>query len=158
MPSAKADSATTIRLARPGELAELSILCLRSKAVWGYSADFLAACRPKLSLSAADLVASHVAVATRRGHARGVLQVTTQAERATLDKLFVDPRALRSGIGRALFAEAVRAARDAGARSLVIESDPAAAGFFRRMGATGAGEVACDCVPGYTLPRLFMTL
>lgn len=158
MPSAKADCATTIRLARPGELAELSILCLRSKAVWGYSADFLAACRPRLSLGPEDLATSHVAVADRRGHVRGVLQVTTQADPARLDKLFVDPRALRRGIGRALFAETLRVARDAGARSLVIDSDPAAAGFFRRMGATDAGEVACDCVAGYTLPRLFMTL
>lgn len=158
MPSGKADSPITIRPARPGELAELSILCIRSKAVWGYSADFLAACRPKLALRAEDLATSHVAVARRRGHAMGVLQLTVQGDSATLGKLFVEPQALRTGIGRALFAEAVRAARDAGARTLVIDSDPAAAGFFRRMGATAAGEVACDCVPGHTLPRLLLAL
>lgn len=156
MPSGKADSPITIRPARPGELAELSILCLRSKAVWGYSAGFLAACRPKLMLRPEDLAASRVSVASRRGHAVGVLQLTVRGDRATLDKLFVEPQALRTGIGRALFAEAVREARDGGAASLVIDSDPAAADFFRRMGATGAGEVACDCVPDHTLPRLVL--
>ncbi|MCB2124564.1 MAG: GNAT family N-acetyltransferase [Rhodobacteraceae bacterium] len=158
MPSGKADTPITIRPARTGELAELSILCLRSKAVWGYDADFLAACRPRLILRPEDTATSHVAVATRRGHAMGVLQLTVQGESAMLNKLFVEPQALRTGIGRALFAEAVRIAREAGARTLVIDSDPAAAGFFRRMGASPAGEVACDCVPGHTLPRLLLAL
>lgn len=158
MPSAKADAAITIRPARASEIAGLSILCLRSKAVWGYSADFLAACRAKLTLRSEDLLASHVAVASRRGHVRAVVQTTARAGYSTLDKLFVDPKALRTGIGRLLFAEAVRVALDSGARTLVIDSDPAAAGFFRRMGAADAGEVACDCVPGYSLPRLVLTL
>ncbi len=158
MPSGKADSPIRIRPAVPGDLANLSLLCLRSKAVWGYSAGFLAACRPLLQLSPDDLASSHVAVADRRGHAVGVAQVTAAEGSARLDKLYVDPGALRSGIGGALFAEAVRAARAAGARALLIDSDPGAAGFFLRMGAGPAGDVPSPAIPGRVLPRFVLPL
>lgn len=169
MPSAKADRPVLIRPPRPGELAELSLLCLRSKAVWGYSAAFLAACRPALTLRPDDLATSQVAVADRRGHAVGVMQVSTEpagAEEpvangrvtARLDKLYVEPQDLRRGIGRALLAEAARVARAAGAAHLVIDADPSAAGFFRRLGAADAGEVGLDCVPGHLLSRLILAL
>ncbi len=158
MPSGKADSPILIRPARPNELARLSLLCLRSKAVWSYSADFLAACRPALMLRPADLDRSHLAVAERRGHAVGVVQATTDGAATMLDKIYVAPPDLRTGIGTVLFAEALRVARAAQARELVIDSDPGAGGFFTRMGAHSTGEVAFDCVPGWTLPRFILPL
>lgn len=158
MPSGKADSPIRIRPARPSEAPELSILCLRSKAVWGYSAKALAACRPVLTFRPEDFSRAQVMVAERRGHRAGVMQMTLRGDAATIDKLFVEPQALRNGIGRALIAEAMRAARAAGARRLVIDSDPAAAGFFRRVGAADADSVAPDCVPGQTLARLVLAL
>lgn len=157
MLSGKADSPIHLRPARPGDLARLSLLCLRSKAVWGYSADFIAACRPSLELALADLARSHIVVAERRGHAIGVAQVTADGAAAVLDKLYVDPGALRTGAGTTLFAEAAHTARGAAARALHIVSDPGAAGFFLRMGARPAGEVA-PCLPGPPLPRFVLAL
>lgn len=158
MPSGRADSPIRIRPAHPGDLANLSLLCLRSKAVWGYSAGFIAACRRFLELRPDDLARSHVAVAERRGHAIGVAQVTPGGQRATLEKLYVEPRALRMGAGAALFADAARAARATGALELVIDSDPGAAGFFLRMGARPAGEAASPAIAGRLLPRLVLPL
>ena len=40
-----------LRDARQDELQSLTELCLRSKAVWGYDAAFMAACRIELTLS-----------------------------------------------------------------------------------------------------------
>ena len=40
----------TIRTPRPDELSSLSDLCFRSKAVWGYDAAFMEACRGELTL------------------------------------------------------------------------------------------------------------
>ena len=158
MLSGRADSPIRIRPALPGDLANLSLLCLRSKAVWGYSAGFIAACRPFLELRPDDLVGSHVAVAERRGHAIGVGQVTTGGQMATLAKLYVEPRALRTGAGTALFAEAARASRAAGAHDLVIDSAPGAAAFVLRMGAHPDGEDPRPAVPGRLLPRLVLPL
>lgn len=158
MPSGKADSPILIRPAARSDLAKLTLICLRSKAVWGYSADFIAASRPALMLRPEDLTRSEVAVADRRGHALGVSQVTVDGPLAVLDKIFVAPQALRGGIGTALFAHAAEAARRLGAREMRIDSDPGAAGFFLRMGAQEAGKVACDLVPGRFLPRFVLAL
>jgi len=69
----------------------------------------------------------------------GMAQVTLKGDIAELDKLFVEPTQLRSGAGRALFDWAKNTAREAGAVTLVIEADPAASGFYRRMGAIDDG-------------------
>jgi predicted N-acetyltransferase YhbS len=43
------------------------------------------------------------------------------------------------GVGRALFAHAIKRARASGFRAVEIESDPNAAGFYDRMGAQRVG-------------------
>jgi GNAT superfamily N-acetyltransferase len=140
------------------ELAALSDLCFRSKAVWGYDAAFMQACRVELTLTARDLETSRVQVA-ERGHALvGVAQLSVADTEATLDKLFIEPSALRTGAGHRLFEWCLEAAREWGARTLVIESDPGAAGFYRRMGARDAGVVPSGSIPGRTIPRLKLPL
>lgn len=149
-----------IRIRAPdvAELPELSQLCLRSKAVWGYDADFMAACRAELTLHPGDLLSSRIVVAEQEGAILGVAQVKPIGEEADLTKLFVDPAALRSGIGRLLFAWASDAARGMGARCLVIEADPDAAPFYRRLGARDAGLVPSGSIAGRTLPKLIFDL
>src|SRR5262245_34962978 len=97
------------------------------------------ACRHELTLRADDLTASAVGVAERGNRVLGVVQVSADGGEAQLDKLFVDPIALRSGAGRALFLWAKAIARERNARVLVIESDPGAAPFYRKMGAVDDG-------------------
>ena len=52
-----------------------------------------------------------------------------------LEHLWVLPKAMRRGVGRALFVHAVERVRASGFETLEIESDPNAAGFYERMGA-----------------------
>jgi N-acetylglutamate synthase-like GNAT family acetyltransferase len=124
-----------LRAARAEELDALSALCLRSKAVWGYEKDFINACRAELTLTPADLTTSRAQVAERDGKRLGVAHISATNGVAHLEKLFVEPDLLRAGVGRCLFAWAIAAAREAGARALIVESDPGAAEFYRRMGA-----------------------
>src|SRR5882724_6201550 len=86
------------------ELAALSELCMRSKAVWGYDAAFMEACKAELSFDPRDLVCSRIAVAARADSVLGVAQVRIAGNDADLLKLFVEPAALRGGVGRILFA------------------------------------------------------
>ena len=86
------------------ELPDLSELCMRSKAAWGYDAAFMEACRAELSLQTCDLKASRIAVAVRGSRLVGVAQVRTTGKDADLVKLFVEPSDMQSGIGKALFA------------------------------------------------------
>ena len=140
------------------ELAGLSELCLRSKAVWGYHAEFLAACRGELSLGRQDLESTEIAVAVRGSQVVGIAQVKVRGNEADLLKLFVEPAILRCGVGRSLFAWAMNIARENGAGRLLIDSDPGAAPFYRRMGAHDLGQAPSGSIPGRMLPRLAISL
>jgi GNAT superfamily N-acetyltransferase len=143
-----------VREARPDELPGLSDLCLRSKAVWGYDDAFLEACRRELTLQAEELDTTKVVVAEDSNGVAGMVQIKVVRKQADLLKLFVEPHMLRKGIGRQLFDWAVEQARSMGAGRLLIESDPDAAPFYRRMGARDVGVVASGSIPGRLLPRL----
>lgn len=148
----------TLRRARAQEAAALSDLCLRAKAIWGYDRAFLEACRAELTFAAHQLESPLMSVAERAGVGVGVAQLGISGCDSELLKLFVEPSAIRTGVGQALFDWARTAALAAGARRLVIESDPAAAGFYRRMGASPAGDAASGSVPGRRIPRLVLML
>jgi GNAT superfamily N-acetyltransferase len=69
-----------------------------------------------------------------------------------LDLFFTDNARQGRGYGRSLFADACERARAAGAARLVIVSNPAAAEFYRRMGARDDG-VAAPGTAGISWPR-----
>jgi GNAT superfamily N-acetyltransferase len=69
-----------------------------------------------------------------------------------LDKLFVEPRRIRTGVGRVLLAHAIIEPRRRGAERLTILADPYAAGFYERHGARLTGEAPSDAIPGRSLP------
>lgn len=140
------------------ELPALSELCLRSKAVWGYEAAFMEACREELSFDPRDLAGSCIAVAARGHSVVGVAQVRTAGKEADLLKLFVEPAAMGSGVGQALFIWARDVAREMGARRMSIEADPDAAPFYRRLGARDDGLVPSGSIAGRMLPRLSVEL
>ena len=144
-----------IRPARVQEAAELSDLCVRSKAVWGYTETFMLLARPALAVSPEQIDAGDVWVATdAQGNIAGLVALGpgNQPHTLDLDKLFVEPRRTRAGVGRRLLRHAIAEARQRGARRLTILSDPFAAGFYQRNGATRIGEAPSDAVPGRMLP------
>lgn len=136
------------------ELPAASELCLRSKAVWGYDQEFMEACRPELTLDREELCTTQLAVAEEGGRIVGVVQVGVTGDEADLLKLFVEPACLRSGVGRLLFDWAIQQARLSGATQMIIEADPEAVAFYRRMGACEIGLAPSGSIPGRQLPKL----
>ena len=59
---------------------------------------------------------------------------------AWLENLFVDPTLIGAGIGRSLFLHAVELARQRGFKTLQLEADPNAVGFYEKMGMYKIGE------------------
>jgi len=145
----------TIRAPTIDELSDLSDLCFRSKAVWGYDEEFMDACRGELSFEPRDLELTPIAVAEHDGKPIGVAQVEVVDDEADLLKLFVEPSALRSGTGKALLVWATDVAKKLGATRLIIAD---AAPFYRRMGAYDVGQAPSGSVPGRMLPKLVMNL
>ena len=147
-----------IRAPTIDELPRLSDLCFRSKAAWGYDAEFMEACRGELSFDPRDLELTSIAVAEHDGRPLGVVQVEVTGDDAVLLKLFVEPCLRRRGIGRALFVWAVDVSKRTAATRLITEADPDAAPFYRRMGAYDIGQAPSGSIPGRMLPKLAMSL
>jgi N-acetylglutamate synthase-like GNAT family acetyltransferase len=143
-----------IRPARQREAAALSVLCIRSKEVWGYDGAFMALARAALEVKPEEIVAGNVWVAEADGSMAGVVALAPSDEPDALDlaKLFVMPGGLRRGVGRALLAHAIAVARRRGARRLTILADPHAAGFYEANGAVSIGDAPSDAIPGRRLP------
>jgi GNAT superfamily N-acetyltransferase len=147
-------SAWRIRAARAEEAGALSKLCFRSKAVWGYDRAFMALARPALAVEPAAIASGDVWVAVLGDRPVGIVALAPGERAGTLDldKLFVRPGRLGSGIGRALLAHAVAEARRRGASRLTILADPNAVGFYEREGARRIGEAPSNAVPARFLP------
>ena len=142
-----------IRKAKPGESEGLTALCMRSKAHWGYDAEFMRLCIASLTVSEASIAAGRVLVAIDdAGRTIGTVSVAEDDDGPELALMFIDPAAMGGGIGRALFGEAVRLARSLGYPRMTILADPNAAPFYERMGARFVRNAPSDAIPGRTLP------
>jgi GNAT superfamily N-acetyltransferase len=142
-----------VRNAKLEEASSLTALCVRSKAHWGYDAAFMKLSAVALTVNEDDIAAGRVLVAVDdAGRMIGMACVLSEGETSDLDSLFVDPPAIGSGAGRALFEAAIILARRQGARRMTILADPNAAAFYERMGARYLRHAPSDAIPGRTLP------
>ena len=142
-----------VRQAEAGEAQALTALCLRSKAHWGYDAEFMRLCVPSLTVREDTIAEGRVLVATDDGdRVIGTASVLRDGDDGELGLMFVDPSAIGGGIGRALFDEAVKLARRLGYRRMTILADVNAAPFYERMGARFLRHAPSDAIPGRMLP------
>ena len=146
----------TVRTARPDEADALSALCRRSKAHWGYDAQFMALSDASLTVTPALIATGRVLVAEDgQGRLAGMASLDP-LEGGVFDLLhmFVEPDAIGSGVGRALFAAICETAREFGSTRLSFLADPNAEAFYKRLGARRVGEAPSDAIPGRSLPLL----
>jgi len=149
---------SAIRPARPEEAALLSALALRSKAVWGYDAAFLACCRAELTVTAEDIRERPAAVSCDGEHVLGFYLLTLKERSAEIDLFYVAPEALGRGIGRALLRHLHGEAAKRGAERLEVTADPHAEGFYARHGFARSGERPSGSIAGRMLTHLELHL
>ena len=152
-----------IRAARPDEAAQLSALALRSKAHWGYDAAFLEASREELTLDPRRITERRTQVAVSRepetdGQLLGFGTIEGEPPAGELGMLFVDPPAIGTGVGGALFSRLSELALHLGFHRLTIAADPNAEPFYLARGAVRIGGVPSGSVPGRVLPLLAVAL
>jgi GNAT superfamily N-acetyltransferase len=143
----------TVRPAALDEVADLTELIMRSKAYWGYDEEFIARCRPALTLHPADVGPKRATVAEIDGRLAGVVTIGGTPPEGEIDLLFVDPWAIGTGVGRLLYHCALAIGRDSGFEALLIEADPQAESFYLHMGAVRIGDTVSPAT-GRTLPLL----
>ena len=150
-----AEGPALLRPARAGEAAALSEIAFQAKSSWGYSPDFMAACRAELTVTEQDVARDEFWVSLDAHHAIAgfVHTVVADAEMEVL-ALFVAPPAMRRGHGRRLWDMIEQRARAQHCAKIGLDADPYAADFYRKMGLTVVGEVPSGSIPGRMLPRM----
>lgn len=148
-----------IRAAEPGDGPLLSDLAFRAKGLWGYSREFLEACREELTYDP-DYIRSHtVHVLENAGRITGFYTLERRGPgEVELGGLFVEPAETRQGHGSALMEHARRRAESLGATRILIHGDPHAEKFYVAAGARLAGEVPSASIPGRMLPLFDLQL
>ena len=144
-----------IRAACRGESEALSDLALRSKAFWGYSNEFLEACREELTVDASRMPEDgyQCFVAEDNDTVIGFYTLnTTSDEVCELQALFVEPEHIGSGVGRLLLRHAMRLLSQRGVRRLTIQGDPNTTRFYLAAGAIQIGERESGSIPRRFLP------
>jgi GNAT superfamily N-acetyltransferase len=144
-----------LRPAHPHEADDLTALTRRSKAHWGYDQDFLAGVDHLLVVHAAHIREGGHVVAEDEGVLLGYYRLGGSPPDGELMDLFVDPKAIGTGLGRTLWEHAVAGALARGFRRLNLEADPHAEPFYLRMGAVRVGER--EVAPGRLLPLMSFT-
>jgi uncharacterized protein (TIGR00730 family) len=145
-------SAGEIRRARPDQAEALSALAIRSKAHWGYDAEFMQLVAPMLTFSADAVRDQPVYVLDVDGELAGFYRLAGAPPTGWLEDLWLEPDWIGRGAGRRLFEHALATAGELGFEALQIEADPNAEGFYLAMGAVRVGDVRSDS--GRTLPLL----
>jgi ribosomal protein S18 acetylase RimI-like enzyme len=135
---------------------------LRSKASWGYDDTFLEAVGKELMITAEDIDNGSVFVLEVDGVVVGLYALSGEPPDGLLTDLWLEPKVQGRGLGRRLWDHALTSAAALGYRSLTLEADPNAEGFYAAMGAIRIGErespVAQDIEPGRTLPLMRIEL
>jgi len=131
-----------IRPALETEADLLSALVMQSKAHWGYSVEALESWRSELSISPEFIREKPVFVATVQGELAGCYSLAPSPGAWALDNLWVLPRFMRRGVGRALVSHALQTAARGGATEVTVDADPNAEAFYLDCGAVRCGEVA----------------
>ena len=130
-----------IRPAATSEASALTNMALEAKRYWGYPENWIRHWQSDLTVSPEFIRDNHVYVYEDEGEIRGFYALCVSGEKADLEHMWVRPTMIGTGIGKELFLDAMERAAQLNVNAVEISSDPNAAGFYKRMGATQIGEV-----------------
>ena len=138
----------------------MAAIAWAAKASWGHSDAQLEAWRDALTPSAASIRARPTCVAELDGEPAGFYQLDMSTQPVELDHLWVQPRFMRQGVGRALLAHAVQTLARRGIATLHIDSDPDAEPFYLACGAVRVGvrPAPIDRQPERVRPQLLLSI
>jgi GNAT superfamily N-acetyltransferase len=126
-----------------------------AKRHWRYPEIWIAAWRDTLTMRPEFITTNVAYIAVEKQRPVGFYVLTKEPDSLHLDHLWILPSSMGRGVGRALFEHAAAEVNRLGLRSMKIEADPNAEGFYKRMGAVRVGMSASEtCGQRRELPRL----
>ena len=133
-----------IRPALPEEANVLSKIALSAKAHWGYPKRWIEIWTPLLTFSPEYFEENESWVAVRENKPIAFYTLQEKHGNAWIEDLWVLPEYIGQGVGRQLFLDAIARARQMGYKTLQLEADPNAVGFYEKMGMRKIGEQHSD--------------
>ena len=148
-----------IRRATTTEAEVLTEIAHAAKRHWGYPEAWIEHWKEALTITPEFIADNEVFVALIEGKIAGCCALVVSDSLAELEHMWIDPRHMGAGVGRALFLHTTQRAAAHGLHELELSADPNAEGFYLRMGAETFGQVPAN-VDGErrVLPRMRIDL
>lgn len=146
-----------LREALPSEVDTLNHFIRASKAVWGYSDDFLNEFIDRWGLSTESLENKPVKIVEENGLIYGVFCLAPNDKKnIELDLFFVNSHYIKTGIGRKMWAMVNDYARLKKWKTFELIADPNSEAFYLHMGAKTVGTF--ESFPGRFVPIMKVEL
>jgi len=129
-----------IRRVNPEEANILSRIALSAKRHWGYPEHWMEIWTPQLTFTIEYFEENESWVAVDGEKAIAFYTLQDKNGIAWLENLWVLPESIGKGVGKELFLHALNLARQRGYKTLQLEADPNAMGFYEKMGMRKIGE------------------
>ncbi len=129
-----------IRRVYPEEADALTQIALAAKRHWGYPEYWMELWTPQLTFNAKYFEVSESWVALENANPIAFYTLLDKNGIAWIENLFVAPVFIRKGVGKRLFLHALGLARQRKYKTLQLEADPNAVGFYEKMGMHKIGE------------------
>ena len=150
-----------IRLVKTDEVDSISQLALVSKAHWGYSKEFMEACKDELSYTK-EMIENEEYVFYLKESNNTILGFYVlkklNSDEVELEALFLEPMFIKKGFGQELLNHAKETAINFGIKSMHIQADPYAQDFYEKAGAKLISKKESGSIPGRYLPLLKLEL
>jgi len=129
-----------ITKADPQDAPILTKLAIAAKRHWNYPERWMELWLPQLTFSPEYFQANESWVVEQDGVPIAFSTVQERNGNFWIENMWVLPEYMGQGVGKKLFTYALNLARERGYKSLQLEADPKAVGFYKKMGLHIIGE------------------
>lgn len=143
-----------IRRAALDEADFLTDLMRRSKAHWGYDAEWMALVWETMQITADQIATREVFVLEDDGRLVGFCQLYRRPDDVYLEDLFIEPACMGHGYGKRLFQHVIQLAQTWGLEKICFEADPNAEPFYHKMGARTIEYRPSPIFEGRLIPQM----
>jgi ribosomal protein S18 acetylase RimI-like enzyme len=126
--------------AKPEQAEALTQIALAAKAYWGYPEPWMEQWKSQLTFTSNYVEENESWVAEIKGAPVAFYTLLEKDGNAWIENLWVDPRSIGKGLGKKLFLHALELSRQRGFKTLRLEAEPNALGFYKKLGMKKTGE------------------
>jgi ribosomal protein S18 acetylase RimI-like enzyme len=126
--------------AKPEQTEALTKIALAAKHYWGYPERWMEIWKPQLTFRPEYFEENESWVAEINDVPIAFYTFLEKNGIAWIENLWIQPDLIGRGVGKRLFLHAVELSRQRGLKTIQLEADPNAVGFYEKMGMYKIGE------------------